>query len=105
MLRTITIFLAAAALIGCREKTKFELIPSNHSGITINNELLDSDSVNVLDVENIYNGGGIGIGDFNNDSLPDVYFSGNRVSNKLYINKGDLAFTDVTDKAGVTGDG
>lgn len=105
MLRPITIFLTAAFLIGCREKTKFELISPAHSGITFNNELLDSDSMNVLDIENIYNGGGVGIGDFNNDSLPDIYFTGNRVSNKLYLNKGDLAFTDVTEKSGTNGDG
>ncbi len=105
MLRTITAFLVAAITIGCQEKKRFEVISPDHSGITFNNELPDSDSINVLDIENIYNGGGVGIGDFNNDSLPDIYFTGNRVSNKLYLNKGELKFTDVTNQSGTTGEG
>lgn len=61
--------------------------------------------MNILETEYIYNGGGVGIGDFNNDGLPDVYFTGNMVSNKLYLNKGDFQFDDITQKARVTGGG
>jgi len=58
-----------------------------------------------LDLVNIYNGGGVGVGDFNGDGLQDLYFTGNMVPSKLYINKGDFKFEDVTDAAGVTGAG
>ncbi|MEO6314316.1 MAG: VCBS repeat-containing protein [Chitinophagaceae bacterium] len=82
----------------------FTSVSPDHSGIHFTNSIIDNDSFNVLDVENIYNGGGVGIGDFNNDGLQDIYFTGNTVSNKLYLNKGDFVFNDVTDSAGATGE-
>ncbi|MCU7547915.1 VCBS repeat-containing protein [Chitinophagaceae bacterium LB-8] len=83
----------------------FEQIDSSHSGIHFNNQIEDDDTLNILNVENIYNGGGVGIADFNNDGLQDIYFTANMVSNKLYLNKGDFQFEDITDDAGVGGDG
>ncbi len=83
----------------------FEQVASSHSGVHFNNHITESDSINPLDVVNIYNGGGVGIGDFNNDGLPDIYFTGNMVSNKLYLNKGDFKFEDITNQAGVGGAG
>lgn len=99
--------LLIGGLIGCKDKdTKlFREIKSGYSGIHFNNTIVDNDSFNVLDVENIYNGGGVGIADFNNDGLQDIYFTGNAVSNKLYLNKGDFKFSDITSDAGVTGEG
>jgi hypothetical protein len=83
----------------------FHLVSSDRSGIHFNNHIVENDSVNPIDVTNIYNGGGVGIGDFNNDGLEDVYFTGNLVSNKLYLNKGEFKFEDITKQAGVEGGG
>lgn len=93
-------------LAACQSKhTLFERIIAAQSGITFNNRIVENDSINPLDVVNIYNGGGVGIGDFNNDGLPDIYFTGNMVPCKLYLNKGGFTFEDITAKAGVEGMG
>jgi hypothetical protein len=81
----------------------FTQLNAEDTGITFSNRITESDTMNVLTFEYINNGGGVAVGDFNNDSLPDVYFTGNMVSNKLYLNKGDFKFDDVTAKAGVDG--
>lgn len=83
----------------------FEQVSSSHSGIHFINQITENDTINPFDIVNIYNGGGIGIGDFNNDGLPDIYFAGNMVANRLYLNRGDFKFEDITDKAGVDGMG
>jgi len=85
--------------------TLFQLLPPARTGINFTNRIFESDSLNILNQANIYNGGGVGIGDFNHDGLQDVFLSGNMVSNKLYLNKGGLKFQDITEKAGVTGEG
>src|SRR5687768_3104424 len=87
------------------KESLFEKIDASHSGITFNNLIVESDSINPLDVTNIYNGGGVGVGDFNNDGLEDIYFTGNMVPSKLYLNKGDFEFEDITTQAGVEGMG
>jgi len=92
--------------LSCKQHaTLFRLISSEHSGISFNNKIVETDSVNPINVTNIYNGGGVGIGDFNNDGLQDVYFTGSMVPNKLYLNKGNMEFTDVTNISGVSGEG
>src|ERR1700748_313422 len=92
--------------ISCKKKsTLFEQIPSSYSGVDFNNKIIENDSINPLDKLNVYNGGGVGIGDFNNDGLPDIFLSGNMVSSKLYLNRGNLRFEDITDRAGVGGSG
>src|ERR1700704_4650514 len=107
LFRLLFICLTALWLIACDHKktSLFEQINSSHSGITFNNTIVENDTINPLDVVNIYNGGGVGIGDFNNDGLQDIYFSGNLVSGKLYLNKGDFKFDDITAAAGVEGEG
>ena len=88
-----------------RQNTLFIPISSDHSGIHFNNLIIENDSVNELDIGNVYNGGGVGIGDFNKDGLQDIYFTGNMTANKLYLNRGDFKFDDITEKAGVNGEG
>jgi hypothetical protein len=93
-------------LVSCRKNnTLFNELPPSRTGIYFNNKITESDTLNPMDETNIYNGGGIGVGDFNNDGLQDLYFAGNQVSNKLYLNKGDFKFRDVTAEAGVDGGG
>src|SRR5471030_1336574 len=97
----VTAFLLCSlALISCKKKTLFEQISSEHSGVHFNNKITESDAINPLDIVNVYNGGGVGIGDFNNDGLQDIYLIGNAVPNRLYLNKGDMKFEDVTKTAG-----
>src|ERR1044071_3335912 len=91
---------------GCKKKqTLFTLLSPQRTGIYFSNTIHENDSINILDLENIYNGGGVGIADFNNDGLMDIYFTGNDVPNKLYINKGDFHFDDVTQASGAGGEG
>src|SRR5438270_10493495 len=87
------------------KKTLFKQLSSSYTGIHFNNKIDENDSLNPIDVTNIYNGGGVSIGDFNNDGLQDIYFTGNLVSNKLYLNKGNMQFQDITEQAGVNGAG
>lgn len=103
LLRTLLILITVACCSCNREQTLFHAISSSHSGIHFTNTITENDSINPLDVVNIYNGGGVGIGDFNGDGLQDIYFTGNQVSGKLYVNRGDFKFDDVTAEAGVGG--
>jgi len=91
-------------ILSCKKApVLFEQVPSSWSGVHFNNKITENDSINPLNMVNVYNGGGVGIGDFNNDGLQDIYLIGNQVPNRLYINKGDMKFVDVTKEAGVGG--
>ncbi|TXG38646.1 VCBS repeat-containing protein [Seonamhaeicola maritimus] len=79
----------------------FSLINSNHTGITFSNNLIETAKENHLINENFVTGAGVAIGDINNDGLPDIYFAGNQVKDKLYLNKGNLVFEDISEKAGI----
>ncbi len=81
----------------------FEKVTEEITGISFKNELSFNEDFNIYTYRNYYNGGGVALGDVNNDGLLDVYFTGNLVPNKLYINKGDFQFEDVTAGAGVEG--
>ena len=106
MRETISILFFISALLSCnRSHNLFESIPSSHSGVTFKNTIVENDSINPLSVVNIYSGGGVGIGDFDNDGLPDIFLTGGMVPCKLYLNKGNFHFEDVTAKAGVGGMG
>lgn len=85
--------------------TLFTSLPAEQTGIHFENKITDTDTLNILDYLYYYNGGGVAIGDINNDGLPDIYFTSNQGSNKLYLNKGNFQFEDITEQAGVQGKG
>ncbi len=83
--------------------TLFSLLPSAQTGIHFINSVQNQKNFNIFKYRNFYNGGGVAIGDINNDGLADIYLTGNMVSNKLYLNKGNLTFEDISATAGVEG--
>ena len=86
-----------------QETTLFHFIPAEQSHVTFSNRIVENDTLNILKEEYIYNGGGVGVGDFNNDGLSDIYFTGNLVDNALYLNRGAMQFQDITAEAQVAG--
>jgi hypothetical protein len=100
-------FLALACMCSCKDKSEkplFELKDGKEIGIDFTNTLIDKNEFNVYKYRNYYNGGGVAIGDINNDGLVDVYMVANQTSNKLYLNKGNFKFEDITEKAKVGGE-
>ncbi len=110
MLRFLSIFLLIV-IVSCKKEngfvsenlSAFNLLEGSNTGITFENKVEDQDDFNILTYRNYYNGGGVAIGDINNDGLEDVYFTANMGENKLYLNKGNMKFEDITLKAGVVG--
>lgn len=94
--------------VGCSEpapKTLFTLLPGKKTNVTFQNLIRETEEFNVVEYGYLYNGGGVAIGDINNDSLPDIYFTGNMVRSHLYLNKGNWEFEEIADQAGVTAAG
>ncbi|MCK8491558.1 VCBS repeat-containing protein [Spirosoma sp. RP8] len=108
MKRIGLLMLAASTLLaGCNsfksEKPLFQSLDSTQTGVSFANRLVPSEKLNILDYLYFYNGGGVSAGDINNDGLTDLYFVSNQGKNKLYLNKGNFKFEDITAKAGVEG--
>lgn len=83
------------------DKPSFSLLDKNHTHIDFINKLEYTEEYNTYTYRNFYNGAGVGVGDFNNDGLTDIYFCSNQTGNRLYLNKGNFVFEDLTEKAGV----
>lgn len=82
----------------------YNQLPSSATGIDFNNNIQETLKLNYLRYDGLYMGAGVGIGDINNDGLPDVYFTGNMVADRLYLNKGNMKFEDITKSAGIVDD-
>ena len=83
-----------------RDREVFELLSPSRTGVTFANTITTSASFNVRTAVYIYNGAGVAVGDIDNDGLPDIFFAGNMVSSRLYLNKGNMRFEDITSSAG-----
>lgn len=105
MFRIIYLFILGSPFVfSCSKKTEqklFEEQLGETTGIHFENKVIQDQENHVLNYSYYFNGGGVAVGDVNNDGLVDVYFTGNQVSNKLYLNKGNFKFEDITDRAGV----
>ena len=106
----VGIFLSTGCLLSCGSEsnnflgdTLFKEQPASKTHINFRNDIKEDENYNVLTYEYIYNGGGVAVGDVNNDGLPDLYFTANMGPDKLYLNKGNFQFEDVTEQAGVKG--
>jgi enediyne biosynthesis protein E4 len=109
----VLIFLLGGLFTACEPKqdvasrpdTLFELLPASQTGVHFTNALTEDERLNIITFEYFYNGGGVGVGDINNDGLPDLFLGGNMVPSRLYLNRGDtlspFQFKDITESAGI----
>lgn len=101
----IIFFVITVAFTGCKEKHAqqplFALLSSEKTGVIFENRLDYTEELNAYTYRNFYNGAGVAVGDINNDGLVDIFFAGNLVDNKLFLNKGNFQFEDITEQAGL----
>jgi hypothetical protein len=97
------ILLILSSSVSCKNKKDklFTSLSHKRTGINFINSIKDNESFNVIDYVYLYDGTGVAVGDVNNDSLPDIFFNGNLSRSKLYLNKGNFRFEDITEKAGI----
>lgn len=88
--------------IDTSEVALFDVLPSSETGVDFSNVVTESPKFNYIQYDVLFNGGGVGLADFNNDGLVDIYFTGNQVRDALYLNKGDMKFEDVSQASGIT---
>jgi enediyne biosynthesis protein E4 len=105
-----SMLLFSVCLIKCTdsadvELSMFEIMDNSYIGIDFENQLYPTEDFNMYVFRNFYNGGGVAIGDISGNGLPDIFLSGNMVSNRLYLNRGDFRFEDITEQAGLESDG
>ena len=103
-MKAFSVALAALLVVSCqgsRESRVFRLLTARETGITFANKITTTDSLNVQSDVYVYNGAGVAVGDVDNDGRLDIFFAGNQVSSRLYLNKGQMHFEDVTEHAGV----
>lgn len=104
MNKAIVLIVLGFVVFSCSKAPELFTNPETEKiGVSFQNTLTATEDMNILDYLYFYNGGGLAIGDINNDGLPDIYFSGNQVKNELYLNKGNLKFENITEAAGVAG--
>ena len=94
---TLLLFLISSCDKDNNKKELFKVVTPEQSGLEFNNQLFENDSINILDNEFVYNGAGVAIGDIDGDGLDDIFFAGNQVDNKLFLNLGDLKFKDISE--------
>ena len=110
MRKSLFLIVLSILIISCNQeksalhKLNFSDLSPDVSGVKFSNNIIENDTLNYFSFPFLYLGSGVSVGDINNDGLPDIYFTGNLVPNKLYLNKGNMKFEDISKSAGVSGD-
>ena len=99
--RLLSAFIILCLFAACKNKTTFEQLSGDDTGIHFSNTIAENDTLNILKYEYLYNGSGVGMGDFNQDGLLDLFFSGSQANGTLYLNKGQMKFEDISKPAGI----